>query len=73
MLIKVKIFPCCKKEEVLKKKEDAFDVKVKEKPLRGMANRALISLLSSYFNIPPNKIRIIKGFRKRNKIIEIIK
>lgn len=72
MLIKIKVFPGSKKEEIIEKKEDSFDVKVKEKPFQGKANKAVLSLLSSYFNIPSKKIRIIKGFKERNKIIELI-
>jgi uncharacterized protein YggU (UPF0235/DUF167 family) len=34
MLIKVKVFPGCKKYEILKKKDDEFEVRVKEKAER---------------------------------------
>ncbi len=72
MLIKVKVFPSSKKEEVIKKKNDSFDVKVREKPVRGEATRAVINILSNFFHVPKKKIKLIKGFRKRNKIFEII-
>jgi len=71
MLIKVKVIPNSKKEEIIGEK-DSFEVKVKEKPLNNMANKATIALLSSFLKIPIKKIRIIKGSKKRNKIIEII-
>ena len=73
MLIKVKVFPGSKEEKIIKKKNDSFDVKIKEKPVKGEANRAVINALSNFLNIPKNKIRLIKGFRKRNKIFEISK
>jgi len=72
MLIKVKVFPNLKKEEIIKKSEDSFEVRIKEKPERGLANRGVVRILSSFFNISESKIRLIKGFRKRNKIFEII-
>ena len=72
MLIKVKVFPGSKKEGIVKKKNDSFDVKVREKPARGEATRAVINVLSNFFDIPKNKVKLIKGFRKRNKIFEII-
>jgi len=31
MLIKVKVFPSCKKDEIVKKKDGEFEVKIKEK------------------------------------------
>ena len=73
MLIKVKVFPNSKEEEIIKKSEDSFDVSVKEKPIMGMANKAVISALSSYFKISESEIRLIKGFRERNKIFKITK
>ena len=71
MLIKVKVFPNSKKEEIIKKSKDAFEVKIKEKPERGLANKEAIRILSLYFNISESKIRLIKGFKKRNKIFEM--
>jgi len=71
MLIKVKVFPNSKKEEIIKKSEDSFEIRVKEKPEKGKANREVVRILSCYFKIPESKIRLIRGFKKRNKIFEI--
>jgi len=71
MLIKAKIFPNSRKGGVIKKSEDSFEIKVKEKPVRGLANKEAIEILSSYLKIPKSKIRLIKGSKKRNKIFEI--
>lgn len=71
MLIKVKVFPNSKKEEVVKIEQGKFEVKVKAKPVKGEANRAVINLLASYFQISPAKIKLIKGFKERNKVFEI--
>lgn len=73
MLIKVKAFPGEKEEEIVKKTEDSFDIKVKEKPVMGQANRAIVRVLSFHFEVPESKIRLIKGFKERNKIFEITK
>ncbi len=71
MLIRVKVFPNSKKEEIIKKSEDSFLVRVKAKPLKGLANKAVIAVLSFYFKIPTSKIRLVKGFKERNKILHI--
>lgn len=71
MLIKVRAFPGEKEEEVIKKSEDSFDIKIREKPKKGEANKGIIRVLSSHFRIPGTQIKIIKGFRERNKIFEI--
>ena len=72
MLIKIKVFVNSKKEEVIEKSGDSFDVKVREKPIHCLANKAVIKALASHFKIPEQKLKIIKGFRQRNKIIEIL-
>lgn len=72
MLIKVKVFPSSNREEVIKKSEDSFEIMVKEPPVMGMANRAVIRALASHFSVLESKIRIVRGFRERNKIIEIL-
>lgn len=72
MLIKVKVFPNSKKEEIVKKSEDSFKVRIKEKPIKGQANKSVSTLLSFFLKIPRKKIRLIKGFKERNKVFEII-
>ncbi len=69
MLIKVKVFPDSTKQEIVKKTEDSFEIKVKEPPIRGEANRAVIKVLEEQF--PNQSVRLIKGFRERNKVFEI--
>jgi len=73
MFIRVKVFPGSKKEEVIEKSENSFEVKIREKPERGEANKRLILVLASRFKIPKSKIRLIKGFKQRTKIFEIVK
>jgi uncharacterized protein (TIGR00251 family) len=67
MLIKVKFTPNSKKDEIVKKKDDEFEVKVKEKAEEGRANRAVIKVLDNYFKIDESKIRLVKGFKERKK------
>jgi len=70
MLIKVKVFPHSKEEKIIKKAEDSFEILVKEKPIKGQANKAVINILSDYFN-KTKKVKLIKGFKERNKIFSI--
>ena len=71
MLIKVKVFPESKDEEILKKSEDSFEIKVKEKAKQGLANKRVSEILYYYFDAPKLKIRLIKGAKQRNKVYEI--
>lgn len=71
MLIKVKVFPSSNKQDIIKKSEDSFEVKVISKPERGMANRESLELLGRYFKIDSSHIRLIKGAHTHGKIFEI--
>lgn len=69
MLIKIKVFTNSKKEEVIEKSQNSFDVKIKEKPIQGLANKAVIKVLALHLKIPQQKLKIIKGLKQRNKIV----
>lgn len=71
MLIKVKVFPGVGEGGIVKKSADSFEIRVREKAERGLANQAVIQILASYFRIPISQIRLIKGVKTRNKIFEI--
>ncbi|OQB44583.1 MAG: hypothetical protein BWY03_00109 [Parcubacteria group bacterium ADurb.Bin159] len=72
MLIKVTVFSKSKEEEIIKKANDKFEIKTKEKPERGMANERVKKILANYLNISEKNIKIIKGSREKHKILEII-
>lgn len=71
MYLKIKVFPNSKKQEVIKKSADSWEVKIKAKPTAGLANAEIKTLLAEELNISANKIRLIKGARQRSKIYEI--
>lgn len=71
MLIKVKVVPEADEVEVVKKAEDEFKVKVKEKPERGEANKAVVRVLAGYLDLHQSDIRLVKGGKRTNKIFKI--
>ncbi len=70
MKIQVKVKPSSKTEE-LSHEGDSFIAKVKEPPKEGRANQAVIKLLADHFGVPKSQVRIISGFKSRNKIVEV--
>jgi len=70
MKIQVNVKPNSKTEE-LSREGDSFVIKVKEPPKEGKANQAVIKLLAEHFGVPQSQVRILSGFRSRNKIIEV--
>ncbi len=71
MFYKVRVFPGEKEDKIIKKNEDSFIVKMKEKPQQGKANQYLRQMLASYLQIPVGEIRIVKGAHQKSKIIHI--
>jgi len=69
MLIKVKVKPNSKKNEIIPLKENSFLVKVLADAKNNQANQAVLELLKKYFNI--DDIFIKKGHKSRNKLIFI--
>lgn len=71
MYIRVKISPNAKKEIFKKINEDHFEISIKEKAERNMANKRIIELIASHFNKDSNKVRIVNGHRSPTKLLII--
>lgn len=52
--------------------EIQYQVSVKELPVDGRANEAVIRVLAEYFKVPRSQVRIVAGATSREKIVEII-
>lgn len=72
MILKVEAHPNSKREVVEKVAEGFYKVYVKEKPVEGKANKAIVEALSDFFKIPKSKILLKKGEKGKIKIFEII-
>ncbi len=70
MLIRLKVFPKSRKEELKEAKSGKFELYIRAEAKRGEANMRVIEILKEKF--PEAKsIRIIKGHTTPNKHIEI--
>jgi uncharacterized protein YggU (UPF0235/DUF167 family) len=69
--IHVKVSAGVKKESFVQKKEDFFEVSVKEKAQRNEANTRVLELVAEYFKVPVKKVRIVNGHRHPSKLIII--
>ena len=73
MKIFVTAKPNSNRTEVQKLTEDNYIVSVKEAPVKGQANRAILKALADYFDVSILKVRMIHGHTTRKKVIEIVK
>lgn len=69
--IQAKVKTQSQKIKVEKLNETQYIVHVKEPPVEGKANDAVIALLAEYFKVKKNQIDIITGEKAKQKIIEI--
>lgn len=72
MKIFVKAKPNSKEEKIQKIDDSHYQVWVKEPPIKGEANRAIIRVFAEYFKTASSQINIIAGHTSKNKIIEIL-
>jgi uncharacterized protein (TIGR00251 family) len=56
------------KENKIELKDNTYYVSIKEKPIEGKANTAIVKLFKKELG---KKIRIIKGLKTNEKVIEI--
>ncbi len=84
MKIQVKVKPNSKKATVervsqptldlgLKKEIDVYKVSVKEPPVDGKANKAVLKALAEYFEVSQSQVGLVSGSTSKNKIFEILK
>ena len=71
MKIQVKVKANSKTEEI-SQEGDKLVVKVKEPPKEGRANQAVIKLLAEHFEVSQSQVRILSGFKSKNKTIEVV-
>jgi len=63
----VLVKPNAKRNRIINQSSDIIEVQIAAPPKNGKANKELLKLLKSKFK----HVRIISGFKKRRKIIEV--
>jgi uncharacterized protein len=71
--IQVKVKPRSKTEDVTREMDGSvYVVRVKEPPVEGKANKAVLRLLARHFEVSESRVRIVSGFSSKNKIVEVM-
>ena len=71
MKINVRVIPNSKKDAIAKD-DRKLKIHLKAKAVNNKANKYLIEVLAKYYNKRKTEIRIVKGFKSRNKVVEIL-
>ncbi len=69
MYIHVKVTAGAWKKSFNRKSKDHFEVSVREKAERNMANIRVLELVAEHFKVPQSKVRIVNGHRHPSKLI----
>jgi len=67
----VKVTAGARKEVFKQKSDDHFEISVKEKAERNMANAQVLELVAEHFKVPKNKVRIVNGHRHPSKLLVV--
>lgn len=71
MKIFLKVKPGSKQEKIEKISDNIFTVWVKEPPIEGRANEAVVKVLAEYFGVSKSQVRISHGATGRMKMAEV--
>ena len=70
MRLSVRVIPNAKQNRIVEE-EGRFKVYLTAPPIEGKANKALIEFISEHFSVKKSKIKIIRGEKSREKVLEI--
>ncbi len=69
--ISLRVYPNAARNEVVGLARGVLRLKVAAAPIKGEANRELISFLSRLLGVDKSRLAIIKGHTSRNKLLAI--
>ena len=69
--IHVKVTAGVRKERFTKINEDHFEISVREKAERNMANAQVLELIAEHFKVPKTQVRIVNGHHHPSKLLII--
>ncbi len=71
MIIKVKVIPKSKINQIVSFERDTFKIRIKALPKKSEANKELISFIAKSLHIAKSQISIISGHRSKLKKLKI--
>lgn len=71
MLLRIKVKPNSKVDEITREADGSLKLKIKAQPVEGKANKYLVEYLSGLLKIPKSKIEVLKGTTTTFKTLQI--
>ena len=71
MLLTVRLHPSSSREHLEAREDGTLEAWVRQRPVEGRANEALIALLAGRLRVPPSSLRLVRGASARLKVLEV--
>lgn len=71
MYVHVKVTVGARGENVVETKPGYFEVSVREKAERNLANKKVLDLVAEHFQVPVHNVRIVNGHRHPSKLLVV--
>ena len=71
MLLRIKVKPNSKSDEVIREADGSIKVKIKAPPVEGKANKYLIEYVAARLQLPKSKVTLLKGETNHFKTLSI--
>ncbi|MBN2015285.1 YggU family protein [Candidatus Dojkabacteria bacterium] len=71
MIIKIKVTPSSSCNKIVGWQENTLKIKIRAPAQKGKANKELINFLSKELDIHKSNIRIMRGYKDKNKLLAV--
>ncbi len=67
----IKVRTHARKQEIEKKGQREYHLRLLSSPQKGEANQEVCKLLASHFGLPSSRIKIVRGEKSQHKIVSL--
>ena len=71
MLLRIKVKPNSKTDEVIREADGSLKIKIRAQPVEGKANKYLLEYLAKVLGLPKSSLVLLKGESNSFKTLEI--
>ena len=71
MMIRLRVQPRASRDAITGFRDDVLAVRVSAPPVDGAANAAVTALLADALRVAPSRVRVVRGQRGRDKVVEV--
>jgi hypothetical protein len=71
MLLRIKVKPNSKTDEIIREADGTLKVKIRAQPVEGKANKYLLEYLAKVLGLPKSSLSLLKGESNSFKTVEI--